>query len=145
MTHPRPRPARLAAALLCAALPLAGCIHIDKVSANSVELRLMPTDVALQLIRKHIPSADKTGLAVPAEGVCTSYAPKWFAYADIQRASFQQGSRYVPSTARFAPPTNPLALCASAIKVHGLSRDEALELTGALNAMGARIEALSAF
>lgn len=118
---------------------LIGCSSVSTVQSSRFELKMLPEDVALQIIRRYSFSAEKASIEVVGSGPGDSCKARiaripyselnFFSYFKMQRSTF----------ALITSGNDPLSFCKMGIYPKNLSRDDALELAGALNSLGARI------
>ena len=116
---------------------LGGCARQQRVQINQSELTMMPRDVALNLVQRYIRSADGNGFTAPKTSMFCTKGDVWTKYSEVTLASYGKQTRIVGLFV-----DGP---CVRGFKFHGLTQEDAQELTGAMNVLGARIPSLRVY
>lgn len=117
-------------------LTLGGCAqphppHQERVPINQPELTMMPRDVALRLVQRYLRSADEQGFMAPKNSPYCTQGDVWTRYSEITLSDYGQQTR---TLGLFVD-----GPCARGVTFHGLALQDAQELAGAMNVLGAAI------
>jgi len=117
--------------VLCAValVLLVGCARPLRV--DQPELKMMPPEVALKLVRKYIPAADDYRIPARKAAICDDKKPVWATYTEVTFASYSAKHSHMLMTNG--------GICFIGVLVPNLSRTDAAELAAAMNSLGAKI------